>query len=140
MAFINNILVKDVETEKQGIGFKLPFTLEENNISTTTVVSVKTNLTNLLLTEKGQRLFQPNLGVDIRGRLFEPIVPESFASLQDDILQQVAIWLPFLEVIDVIINPEPENNLVRVKINYRFKNNAELLDSVEVDLSTGASY
>ena len=102
MAFINNILVKDVETEKQGIGFKLPFTLEENNISTTTVVSVKTNLTNLLLTEKGQRLFQPNLGVDIRGRLFEPIVPESFASLQDDILQQVAIWLPFLEVIDVI--------------------------------------
>ena len=140
MAFVNNILVKDVDTVEEGIGFKLPFTLSDGNMSTTTLESVQTNLTNLLLTEKGQRLFQPNLGVDIRGNLFEPIIPESFASLQDDILQQIAIWLPFLEVSNIKINPEADNNLVRVEITYGFKNNPELTDSVQVDLNTGASY
>ena len=140
MAFINNILIKDVDTVEESIGFNLPFTLESQNLSSTTLQSTKTNLTSLLTTRKGERVFQPNLGIDIRGNLFEPMTEESFVSLEENVLEQISIWLPFLQVENINIKPEPDINKVTVNINYSFKNTPELTDSVQVDLNTGASY
>ena len=140
MAFINNILINDVDTVEESIGFNLPFTLETQNLSSTTLQSTKTNLTSLLTTQKGERLFQPNLGVDIKGSLFEPITEESFVSLEENVLEQISIWLPFLKVENINIEPEPDSNKVTVNINYSFKSTPELTDSVQVDLNTGASY
>ena len=72
--------------------------------------------------------------------MFEPIVEESFVSLEENVLEQINIWLPFLQVENINIEPEPDINKVTVKINYSFKNTPELTDSVQVDLNTGASY
>ncbi len=140
MAFLQNILIQDVDTKREGIGFKLPFTIEDDNVSTTTLDSVKINLTNLLLTEKGERVFQPDLGVELRKHLFNPINAETMVGLEEDILAQVGIWLPFLIVENVTINPKPDENLLSVEILYSFKNNSQLTDSVQVDISSGASY
>lgn len=140
MAFINDIEIKNVDTVNESIGFNLPFTLETQNLSTTTLQSTQTNLTSLLTTQKGERVFQPGLGIDIRGNLFEPINDESFVTLEEDILGQIAIWLPFLQVENINIQPEPDLNSVTVNINYSFKNTPELNDSVQVNLNTGASY
>tara|TARA_R100001509_G_scaffold162041_2_gene132645 strand:- start:4 stop:426 length:423 start_codon:yes stop_codon:yes gene_type:complete len=140
MAFIQNFVITDVDSVQENIGFKLPFTLETENISTTTLESTKTNLTNLLLTEKGERVFQPGLGVELRKHLFNQITSENIVSLQEDIIEQIAIWLPFLKVSDVIINESPAESLLKIEIKYSFKNNNQLTDSVQVDLSTGASY
>ena len=117
MAFINNILIKDVDTVEESIGFNLPFTLESQNLSSTTLQSTKTNLTSLLTTRKGERVFQPNLGIDIRGNLFEPMTEESFVSLEENVLEQISIWLPFLQVENINIKPEPDINKVTVNIN-----------------------
>lgn len=140
MAFINDIEIKNVDTVNESIGFNLPFTLETQNLSTTTLQSTQTNLTSLLTTQKGERVFQPGLGIDIRGNLFEPINDESFVTLEEDILGQIAIWLPFLQVENINIQPEPDLNSVTVNINYSFKNTPGLSDSVQVNLNTGASY
>ncbi len=140
MAFINNILINNVDTVDETIGFNLPFTLETQNLSSTTLQSTQTNLTSLLSTQKGERMFQPNLGIDIRGNLFEPLNDESFVALEEDIIEQIAIWLPFLQVESINIKPQPDANSVTVNINYSFKNTPELNDSVQVDLNTGASY
>lgn len=140
MAFINNILINNVDTVDENIGFNLPFTLETQNLSSTTLQSTKTNLSSLLTTQKGERVFQPNLGIDIRSNLFEPITEESFVSLEEDVLEQITIWLPFLQVENININPEPDSNKVTVNITYSFKSTPELTDSVQVDLNTGASY
>ena len=37
--------------------------------------SVREAIKNLILTDKGERLFQPNLGSDIRASLFENVTP-----------------------------------------------------------------
>jgi len=140
LAFINDIEIKNVDTVNESIGFNLPFTLETQNLSTTTLQSTQTNLTSLLTTQKGERVFQPGLGIDIRGNLFEPINDESFVTLEEDILEQIAIWLPFLQVENINIQPEPDSNKVTVNINYSFKNTPGLTDSVQVNLNTGASY
>ena len=140
MAFIKNFLTTDVDTIDEYIGFKLPLTLSDNNQTNNTLESVKTNLKSLLFTSKGERMFQPNLGVDIRKFLFNPITAETFVSLEEDIIEQVAIWLPFLSLTEVLITPAPDNNLVKVNITFTFKNNPDLTDSVQVDLNTGATY
>ncbi len=140
MAFLQNILIEDVDNVADGIGLLLPFTIDGDNVSTSTLTSVKTNLTNLLLTEKGERVFQPNLGVELRKHLFNNITTESIVGLEEDILEQIAIWLPFLKVENIKTNQLPAENLLKVEILYSFKSNSQLTDSVQVDLSTGASY
>tara|TARA_B100000902_G_C27262019_1_gene891357 strand:+ start:189 stop:611 length:423 start_codon:yes stop_codon:yes gene_type:complete len=140
MAFLQNILIEDVDNVAEGIGLLLPFTIDGDNVSTSTLTSVKTNLTNLLLTEKGERVFQPNLGVELRKHLFNNITTESVVGLEEDILEQIAIWLPFLKVENIKTNQLPAENLLKVEILYSFKSNSQLTDSVQVDLSTGASY
>ena len=140
MAFIQSKLNTNVDTVEEFIGFKLPITFETENRSVTTLESTRTNLTNLLFTEKGERLFQPNLGVNLRKQLFNQITSESVISLQEDIIEQIAIWLPFLQTEDVIVNPNPDNNTLNVEIKYTFKSTPELTDSVQVNISTGATY
>ena len=140
MAFIQSNLITNVDTVEEFIGFKLPVTFESANRSVTTLESTKTNLTNLLLTEKGERMFQPNLGVNLRKNLFNPMTSESLIGLQEDVIEQVAIWLPFLEIKEVLVNPNPDNNTINIEIQYTFKTAPELTDSVQVNLNTGATY
>jgi hypothetical protein len=56
------------------VGLKLPFGPGQSNfaLNFTTVDQTKTNLMNLLLTQKGERFMQPNFGTDLRRILFEP--------------------------------------------------------------------
>jgi len=140
VAFIQSNLITNVDTVEEFIGFKLPVTFESDNRSVTTLESTKTNLTNLLLTEKGERMFQPNLGVNLRKNLFNPMTSESLIGLQEDVIEQVAIWLPFLDIKEVLVNPNPDNNTINIEIQYTFKTAPELTDSVQVNLNTGATY
>ena len=121
MAFLQSILIEDVDNVTEGIGLTLPFTLDGDNLSRSTLLSVKTNLNNLLLTEKGERVFQPDLGVELKKHLFNNITTEDIVNLEEDILEQVAIWLPFLKVENIKTNQLPAENLLKVEILYSFK-------------------
>ena len=81
MAFLQSILIEDVDNVTEGIGLTLPFTLDGDNLSRSTLLSVKTNLNNLLLTEKGERVFQPDLGVELKKHLFNNITTEDIVNL-----------------------------------------------------------
>ena len=140
MAFLQNFVSKDVDTVEELIGFKLPITFDSFNQSVTTLESTRANLRCLLQTEQGERVLQPQLGLNLRKHLFEPLSDESYVSIEEDVIEQIAIWLPFLTVIGVDIEEEAENNLLRIKVSYSFKNTNNLTDSVQIDLSTGASY
>ena len=140
MAFLQNFVSKDVNAVEELIGFKLPITFDSFNQSLTTLESTRANLRCLLQTEQGERVLQPQLGLNLRKHLFEPLSDESYVSIEEDVIEQIAIWLPFLTVTGVEIKEEVENNLLRLKVSYSFKNTNNLTDSVQLDLSTGASY
>ena len=91
MAYIDKNKKKFIadRDENQFIGFKLPFELDNggfNSLTTETLDAVKQNLLNLLNTEMGERVMQPNLGVRIRRYLFEPYRDGVITGIQDILL------------------------------------------------------
>ena len=117
------------------IGVSLPFDGEGVFNSTyTTKEQVKSNLLNLLLTESGERLFLPTFGVGIRNLLFEQNT--KLELLREKISNQVDIYIPEIELMDVRINKSPDSHILYIAIDYRMAiNNDE--DSIQINFNTG---
>ena len=75
------------------------------------IVSVKDkaaivqSISSLLLTNKGERPFQPELGADIRRVLFQPLDYASGALLKSAIVDCIRRYEPRIRLDDVIASP-----------------------------------
>jgi len=112
--------------------------------TSTTIEAVKNNIRNLLQTNRGERFFQPNLGINLRSSLFEVINDESLFSIQDSILDTINFWLPFVEVrdIELLTNVQDSsilNNEIRIKILFNIVQDPTTLDSVTIDFQSDVS-
>ena len=116
------------------IGVSLPFNGEGVFDSTyTTKEQAKSNLLNVLLTEPGERLYLPNFGVGIRNLLFEQNV--KLEILKERISNQVDIYIPEIEVMDIKVNKSPDSHILYIAIDYRMAiNNDE--DSIQINFDT----
>ena len=109
--------------------------------TSTTIEAVKNNIRNLLNTNQGERLFQPNLGLNLRRLLFEHITNENLIGVQDAILDKIEFWLPFVEVRDIQVLSRDNTtdigvNEIRVKILFNIKQDPNTLDSITLDFSS----
>ena len=107
--------------------------------TSTTIDAVKNNIRNLLKTNQGERLMQPNLGINLRQLLFEQIDAETLVSVQNRILDTMEIWLPFVEVRDIrIVNDDSRTdaNQIVVSILFNIKQDPNTVDSVSIDFNS----
>ena len=95
--------------------------------------SVKEAIKNLILTDRGERLMQPNLGGNIRAMLFENITPSVLTLIEDQVRTTVELYEPRAELIDVIASSNIDDNIVRVNVVFYVKNNQQPI-SVDVFL------
>jgi len=84
--------------------------------------AVKESIKNLILTDRGERLMQPNLGASIRGLLFENITPATLKLIQDRVEETINLYEPRAELIDVVAESNIDDNIVRVKIVFYISN------------------
>lgn len=89
---------------------------EANNlVRATNEDAVKKALRNLLLTAKGERLYQPDVGTDLGNLLFEPI-----SNITTDLIrQQISTALeqePRIREIETVVVPNEVNNSYEVGI------------------------
>ena len=106
-----------------GISVKLPLRQDPVDgflLNKTYREVVKQNFKCLLLTSPGERMMDPNFGVGIKRFLFEQMDSFVYEDMQERINQQVATYMPFIEVVDVYFDTpagqEYENYLgVRVE-------------------------
>ena len=110
----------------------------------TTIEAVKNNIRNLLQTNQGERLMQPNLGLNLKRLLFEQINEEGLIAVQDSILDTFDFWLPFVEVrnIEILTNDNDKtinNSEIRVKIEFNIVQDPNTLDSVTLNFTNGLS-
>jgi phage baseplate assembly protein W len=99
----------------------------------TTVEAVKNNIRNLLLTNRGERVFQPLLGLNLRQFLFEQITPDTVFAIQNDIRDTINLWLPFVLIENIQVDEDKANtNALVVKVDFRIQKVPNALDSVTV--------
>lgn len=64
--------------------------------------AVKQSVRNIVLTNRGERLYKPNLGADIRKLLFENIVTDSDIFLiKDKIKSSIETYEPRVEIVSI---------------------------------------
>ena len=108
----------------RGIGIRLPF--NEYNIFTlnyTTKDQIKSNLTNYMLTNKGERVFNPDFGADLRKLLFDQNT--DFTNAREAILDDLSIYFPMITVNSLDFSPDLNRNFLNIKLSYAINNDAD---------------
>ena len=102
------------------IGVSLPFNGPSGpyNKTYSTKEQIKSNLINLLLTNKGERVFNPEFGADIRKVLFEGITEDTSALIQNLITTNVNFFIPEINIDDVVVEPNEDNNSYNIIVKY----------------------
>ena len=87
----------------KAVGIKLPFQGKRGlfDLSYTTEEQAISNLKNLVLTRKGERLMHPNFGTAIYDVLFENMSEDFFIEVEDKLRADIEFWMPYL-IIDTI--------------------------------------
>ena len=74
------------------------------NSTYTTLEAVKTNIKNLLLTRKGERVMHPNFGSDLLSIIFEPNVSELKGEIQQIISDPISLETKINSIPGVVDN------------------------------------
>ena len=125
------------------IGINLPFKKSEGSegyflSTTTTIDAVKNNVKLLLSTDKGERIFQPNLGIGLRRFLFEPITGETTLAIQNEIVDTFNFWLPFVSIKDIKVETTSADgtnpNQISINVIFNLDKDPNTLESVQVQI------
>ena len=127
------------------IGIDLPFRKSDSiegwfASTTTTIEAVKNNIRNLLSTHKGERYLQPNIGLNLRKFLFEQFTDELRLQIENDILDTIDFWLPFIQVKDLKVGMSSvtagnvNNNKLIISVVFNITRDPNTLESVQVEI------
>ena len=103
----------------------------------TTIDAIKNNIKLLLKTEQGERVFQPNLGMNLKRFVFEQINENTSIEIENNIVDVFETWLPFVELNNIEINTDAENqeqNKIKINITFSIKRAPGTLESVGIIL------
>ena len=122
MPIPQTIRVNPLDLQKNiAIGVSLPFDGPSGPFNKTysTADQIKSNLINLLLTNKGERLFNPEFGADLKTVLFEGITEDTTALIQDLVTTNVVYFVPEVQVNEVLVTPDQDTNTISVTVKYQ---------------------
>mgnify|MGYP001464356582 CR=1 FL=1 len=97
--------------------------------------AVKQAIINLLLTNKGERLFQPDYGSDIRSQLFEPLDFATCAVIKNSILYTLNTFEPRIAVSKLDVKPNFQDNGFMVTMEYGITGSDVLPTNIEFFLA-----
>ena len=96
--------------------------------------SVKEAIKNILLTNKGERLFQPLVGSDINSMLFENATPVTAILIKDRIESALNSYEPRCSIVDVEVIRDVDSNSVRINVVFYVINN-ETPQTLSIDIN-----
>ena len=84
--------------------------------------AIKRSIRNLLLTNKYERLFQPDIGSNINRILFEPVTSHAATMLKQYVTETIDTYEKRCKLIEVVVTPSPDQNLYTVTIIFAIIN------------------
>ena len=129
------------ENDYKVLGISINETSNSNGafaVNFTTINQAKSNIQNLILTKKGERLMQPEFGCDIWKILFEPIIEGNIESkIEETILDAVNTWLPYINIDTILFDYDDnyiDTNKIALEIQFSLKSNSSVGSSVTIDI------
>jgi phage baseplate assembly protein W len=89
------------------------------NSTYSTADQIKSNLINLLLTNKGERIMNPEFGADLKTVIFEGITEDTSTLLRNLISLNVSIFVPEVSITNIDIVKYEDTNTISITIQYR---------------------
>tara|TARA_B100000927_G_C16260090_1_gene387116 strand:- start:185 stop:580 length:396 start_codon:yes stop_codon:yes gene_type:complete len=81
--------------------------------------AIAQSITNLLMTRRGERPFQPTLGSGLQDMLFEPLDYGSAAMIKQEIGKCIVKYEPRVRVQKIYCNVDFDNNGYNVELQYK---------------------
>ena len=131
-----NQFINDKDT-RVSVGIDFPLGLVSGGdgyfaTTKTTIDAIKTNIRLLLQTNQGERLFQPNLGMNLKQLLFEQASDETNVQIENNIVDVFELWLPFVQLQNINIDRRDDVNQININIEFNISRAPNSLDSVQV--------
>jgi phage baseplate assembly protein W len=118
MPIPQTIRVNPLDLQKNiAIGVSLPFNKPFTS-TYTTKDQIKSNLVNLLLTDIGERVMNPNFGCNLKRYLFENINDVNAEKVKNTVLSSVGYYIPEITITSIAITPNTDYNSVDISVNY----------------------
>lgn len=95
--------------------------------------AIKNAVKNLLVSNFFERPFQPTLGANLRGLLFEPADAITKLDLKQGIRRVLDTHEPRIKVLNIKVLDESDNNSYRITVNFLIKE-YDTAESVEIVL------
>ena len=119
-------LVKDLpEKDRVAIGITLPIQKGNGGYfaqSYQTSEQVKSNIKNLILTRKGERLMHPNFGTDLYNTLFNQNTDDLESEIERSIDRAIQEWMPYISIDEILVdqtNTNRDTYFFTVTLNFR---------------------
>jgi len=122
------------------IGLELPLDTSSEGVfkrTKTALEQAKSNIKNLLLTNKGERLGNPTFGTNLLSLAFSQENTDLESRVEEEIRGAMSEFLPFINVVS-IETKFSDLNINRAIVNIRFTLDVDLTseENLELDLST----
>jgi len=99
-----------------------------------TTAAIKQNMKMLLLTRKGEYVWDSDFGVGLHSYLFENENTISTQILEGEIRKQVSKYMPYVSIDSINIDINSDYQTLRVQIRFRY-NGLSIPDLFEVEIS-----
>jgi len=112
--------------QKRGIGISVLFNTNEVFTQTfTTKEQVKANLINYILTNKGERFFDPAFGGNLKAMIFEQ--DSSFDNIAAVLENEIYNYVPNIIINNITLKKYSDQNLINIAIDYAVNNQPDQL-------------
>lgn len=82
------------------------------------VSAIFNSVSNIVLTIQGERRMLPTFASNIYGLLFEPIDAVTARLIAEGLLEAIRVWEDRIEVTGFDIEPRPDDNFYRCRLNF----------------------
>ena len=104
----------------------------------TTIDQAVANSKNLLYTNKGERVMQPEFGCDLHSLLFENISDDLLSKIEDTIRSSFNYWLPYIFINELTVTGEADRNRVFITMRISLEGNKFDTRSIQVEVINNA--
>ena len=80
--------------------------------------AISQSIVNLLLTNKGERMFQPEIGSGIYETLFEPLDYATAGRIRSEVIDVIGKYEPRIDIQSLVIIPDYDNNGYSIELSY----------------------